>query len=58
MRLSEALGLTKEDINLNNSIPHIRLTPHPWRRLKTKSSERYIPLVKDSLWASVENPRA
>ena len=53
MRLSEALGLTKEDINLNNSIPHIRLTPHPWRRLKTKSSERYIPLVKDSLWASL-----
>ena len=53
MRLSEALGLTKEDINLNNSIPYIRLTPHPWRRLKTKSSERYIPLVKDSLWASL-----
>mgnify|MGYP002701155583 CR=1 FL=1 len=53
MRLSEALGLTKEDIILNNSIPHIRLSPHPWRRLKTKSSERYIPLVKDSLWASL-----
>ena len=53
MRLSEALGLTKEDINLNHSIPHIRLIPHPWRGLKTKSSNRYIPLVKDSLWASL-----
>ena len=51
MRLSEALGLTKEDINLNNSIPHIRLTPHPWRRLKTKGSHRSIPLVGASLWA-------
>ena len=49
MRLSEALDLTKKDINLNNSIPHIKLTPHPWRRLKTKSSEGYIPLVKHSL---------
>ena len=38
MRLSEALGLTIEDINFINSIPHIRLIPHPWRRLKTKSS--------------------
>ena len=53
MRLSEALGLTKEDINLNHSIPHIRLIPHPWRGLKTKSSNRYIPLVKNSLWASL-----
>jgi len=53
MRLSEALGLTKEDINLNHSILHIRLIPHPWRGLKTKSSNRYIPLVKDSLWASL-----
>ena len=51
MRLSEALGLTKDDIKLNNSIPHIKLIPHPWRRLKTKSSERFIPLVKESLWA-------
>ena len=51
MRLSEALGLAKDDIKLDNSIPHIRLIPHPWRRLKTRSSERCIPLVKDSLWA-------
>ena len=51
MRLSEALGLAKEDIKLDEPIPYIRLIPHPWRRLKTRSSQRYIPLVKESLWA-------
>ena len=52
MRLSEALGLSKDDINLNNPISYIRLIPHPWRRLKTKASEeRYIPLTKVSEWA-------
>ena len=51
MRLSEALGLSKDDINLNNPISCIRLIPHPWRRLKTKASERYIPLTKVSEWA-------
>ena len=44
-------GLLKSDINLNCEIPHIRLIPHPWRRLKTRTSERYIPLTKDSEWA-------
>ena len=51
MRLSEALGLSKDDINLNCEIPHIRLIPHPWRRLKTRTIERYIPLTKNSEWA-------
>ena len=51
MRLSEDLGLSKDDINLNCEIPHIRLIPHPWRRLKTRTSERYIPLTKESEWA-------
>ncbi|MDC1055619.1 tyrosine-type recombinase/integrase [bacterium] len=51
MRLSEALGLSKDDINLNCEIPHIRLIPHSWRRLKTRTSERYIPLTKESEWA-------
>ena len=53
MRLSEALGLSKDDINLNCEIPHIRLIPHPWRRLKTRASERYIPLTKESEWACI-----
>jgi len=51
MRLGEGVGLLKSDINLNCEIPHIRLIPHPWRRLKTKASERYIPLTKQAQWA-------
>jgi integrase/uncharacterized protein YcgL (UPF0745 family) len=45
MRLSEALGLIWDDINLNHQYPHISLTPHPWRPLKTSGSKRLIPLV-------------
>ena len=51
MRLGEGVGLLKSDINLNSDIPHISLIPHPWRRLKTNSSQRCIPLVGESLWA-------
>ena len=52
MRLSEALGLSKDDINLNSNLPHVKLIPHKWRRLKTRNSERCIPLIGASLWAS------
>ena len=52
MRLGEAVGLLKEDVILTDSIPHVRLVPHSWRGLKTKGSERFIPLVGASLWAS------
>ena len=52
MRLGEAVGLLKSDINYDNKIPYIDLKPHPWRTLKTKTSERCIPLVGASLWAS------
>ena len=51
MRLGEGVGLLKSDINIDCDIPHIKLIPHPWRRLKTKSSQRCIPLVGASLWA-------
>ncbi|MDC0549939.1 tyrosine-type recombinase/integrase [Alphaproteobacteria bacterium] len=51
MRLGEGVGLLKSDINLDLDIPHINLIPHPWRRLKTKGSQRRIPLVGASLWA-------
>ena len=51
MRLGEGVGLLKSDINLNCEIPHINLIPHPWRRLKTKGSQRCIPFVGASLWA-------
>jgi integrase len=52
MRLAEAAGLHMNDIELFSSTPHLRVSAHPWRRLKTKSSERVIPLIGASLWAA------
>ena len=52
MRLSEATGLLSGDIVLDAIIPHINLVNHPWRRLKTKGSNRVIPLIGSSLWAA------
>ena len=52
MRLSEATGLLSSDIKLDCDLPHIQLVPHPWRRLKTPSSIRQIPLVGASFWAA------
>lgn len=51
MRLGEGVGLLKSDMKLDCEIPHKRLIPHPWRRLKTRASERCIPLTKESVWA-------
>ena len=52
MRLSEATCLLSSDIELNCDIPHIHLIEHSWRRLKTPSSVRQIPLVGASFWAA------
>ena len=52
MRLSEATGLHMDDIKLDDEVPHIDLKPHAWRGLKTKGSQRQIPLVGASLWAA------
>jgi len=52
MRLSEAAGLHIDDIKLDCEIPHIDLKPHAWRGLKTRGSQRQIPLVGASLWAA------
>ena len=52
MRLSEAAGLARDDIVLDEDIPHVIIRPHSWRRLKTKGSERTLPLVGVSLWAA------
>ena len=51
MRLSEAVGLLVDDIVLDADQPHINLTKHPHRRLKTDASERVISLAGCSLWA-------
>ena len=52
MRLAEAAGLAIEDIHLNCETPFIQLKKHPWRSLKTASSERKVPLAGYSLWAA------
>ena len=42
-RLAEIVGLRLEDIDLENDLIHIH--PNRARRLKTKSSQRTLPLV-------------
>ena len=49
MRVSEACGLRVMDVHLNAETPHITLRRNDARELKTKSSERVIPLVGASL---------
>ena len=53
MRLSEAAGMLTEDIKLDVDVPHITLRKHPWRSLKTASSERDIPLVGSAHEAAI-----
>ena len=52
LRLAEAAGLAKSDVFLDTEIPYVRLCERPWRPLKTKSSERDVPLVGAALWAA------
>ena len=54
MRLAEAAGLAKEDVFLDAEIPYVRLCERPWRPLKTRSSERDVPLVGAALWAATK----
>ena len=42
MRLSETLGLCKDDVCLEEAIPFIQILTHPWRRWKTSSSNRKV----------------
>lgn len=53
MRLAEAAGLTKDDIVKEEDGSLVaRVRPHPWRRLKTKGSERDVPLEGEARWAA------
>ncbi len=52
MRLAEAAGLLKANIQLDHENPHISLKPDAWRQLKTANSELVIPLVGTNLWVS------
>ncbi len=55
-RLSEIFGLLPTDINLDNDIPFISIRPREGYELKTKSSERKIPLVGSALLAFKKFP--
>jgi len=52
LRLSEAAGLHRDDLVLHHEFPHLIVQAHPWRTLKTSASERKVPLVGASLWAT------
>ncbi len=53
MRLAEVAGMTREDLvrDKDGSL-FARVQPHPWRRLKTKGSERDVPLEGEARWAA------
>lgn len=52
LRLAEAVGLHKTDIKLDGPVPFVTVCDHPWRPLKTSTSQRSIPLVGVALWAA------
>lgn len=56
LRLSEACGLTEEDIHLDRDFPYVKITRRG-RTTKTLSSVREIPLVGVSLLAMRAQPK-
>src|SRR5690606_29176126 len=48
-RLGEITGLLVADLNLDAGLPHIKLVPHPHRRLKNAGSARRVPLIGEAL---------
>ena len=53
-RLAEICGLERSDVVLEGQHPHIIIRPNDCRSLKTRASERHIPLVGASLWAATQ----
>ncbi|WP_417240881.1 tyrosine-type recombinase/integrase [Celeribacter halophilus] len=56
-RSSEISGLRLEDVKLDHETPHIQITWHEDRRIKTEASHRLIPLAGDALEAAKEAVR-
>ena len=54
VRLAEACGLERSDVVLDGPIPHIIIRPNGCRSLKTRASERKVPLVGASLWGATQ----
>lgn len=53
-RLSEVSGLRRVDVHLEDAIPHFDVEWHEARRIKTKSSQRKVPLIGPALEAMRE----
>lgn len=51
-RISEVVGMQREDLVLSAETPHIVIRENPKRRLKTKASRRKVPLVGRALLAA------
>ncbi len=51
-RIGEVSGLSVDDLYLEDEIPHLHFREHPWRSLKTASSDRRVPLVGVALAAA------
>ena len=58
MRIKECCGLRKDDVSLDGNTPYLRINKNPFRRLKTKQSKRFIPLVGVALEAVKEATEA
>ena len=52
LRVSECVGLMVKDVELDNDVPHVIIHQNPFRRLKTKNSARFVPLVGGALAAA------
>jgi integrase len=51
-RVGEVSGLATADVVLDAEVPYLKIQEHPWRRLKTKTSARDVPLVGFALDAA------
>jgi len=54
MRVNEVCGLQVGDINLEHDFPHLAIHRNTFRRLKTKGSQRFIPLIGIALEAATK----
>jgi integrase len=52
MRVSEAVGLRRSDLDPYSPLPTVLLVTNSARRLKTRKSVRRVPLVGAALWAA------
>lgn len=51
-RVSEIAGLMREDVKLDVEVPYVFIRKNSLRPLKTKESQRRVPLVGDALFAA------